>query len=63
MMGPEDNTPEWDKQVEMITTAAKTSYINTPDQVDQLMLMYAFDESFSRSAILQARHLILNEST
>lgn len=61
MMGPEDNTPEWDKQVETIVTIATGSNINTPDEVDQLMLMYAMDESFSRSAILQARHQILEQ--
>ncbi len=59
MMGPEDNTAEWDKQVEQIVTVAESSNINTPDEIDQLILMYTFDESFSRSAILQARHQIL----
>jgi len=59
-MGPEDNTPEWHKQVETITTVAQGSGITEADEVDQLILMYAMDESFSRSAILEARHRILS---
>ena len=59
-MGPEDNTPEWDKQVETITTVIRTSGLIDADEIDRVVLMYAMDESFSRSAILEARRKILN---
>lgn len=60
-MGPEDNTPEWDNQVEMITTTGMNANIITKVELDQVIMLYVFDESFSRSAILQARHNIMEE--
>ena len=59
-MGPENNTPEWDKQVEMITTVIKNSGLTGADEIDRVTVMYAMDETFSRSAILEARRKILN---
>jgi len=59
-MGPEDHTPEWDKQVETIKTVIENSGLTSADEIDRVTLMYAMDESFSRSAILEARHKVLN---
>jgi len=59
-MGPEDNTPEWDKQITTIVTVVKNSGLLGADEIDRVILMYAMDESFSRSAILEARKKILN---
>ena len=58
-MGPEDNTPEWNKQVETITTVIRNSSVIDADEIDQVVLMYAMDESFSRSAILEARRQVV----
>lgn len=55
-MGPEDHTPEWDRQVEIITTVLRGK---DASDIDDIIMLYAFDESFSRSAILEARHKIL----
>lgn len=60
-MGPEDNTPEWDKQVSTIVTVATNSGLVGADEVDRVILMYAMDESFSRSAILEARRRITEQ--
>lgn len=60
-MGPEDHTPEWTKQVETITTVAKSSGLITPDEIDRVIMMYAMDETFSRSAILEARRQVLEQ--
>lgn len=57
-MGPEDHTPEWDAQVETIVNVMDNSDI-TKAEMERVIVMYAMDESFSRSAVLQARHEIL----
>ncbi len=61
MMGPEDNTEEWLKQVETITTVIRNSGLTSENEIDRVTIMYAMDETFSRSAILQARHAIITE--
>ncbi len=58
-MGPKDNTPEWDKQVQTIVTVANNSKLTGADEIDRVIMMYAMDESFSRSAILEARRQVL----
>lgn len=58
-MGPEDNTPEWDKQVDTIVTVATNSGLTSENDIDRVIIMYAMDETFSRSAILEARHKVL----
>lgn len=60
-MGPKDHTPEWNKQVETIATVIKNSGLTTEPEIDRVTIMYAMDESFSRSAILEARHEVLNK--
>jgi hypothetical protein len=60
IMGPEDNTPKWHKQVETIVTVIKNSGLTSESEIDRVTIMYAMDESFSRSAILEARRKILN---
>jgi len=60
-MGPEDHTPEWNKQVETIATVIKNSGLTSLPEIDRVTIMYAMDESFSRSAILEARHQVLNK--
>ena len=59
-MGPADHTPEWDKQVNTITTVIKNSGLVSESEIDRVTIMYAMDESFSRSAILEARRRILS---
>ncbi len=60
-MGPEDHTPEWDKQVEIITTVTTNAKPESQAILDQMLMVYTFDTSFSRSAILQARHDVLKD--
>ena len=60
-MGPVDNTPEWDEQVESIVTAIGTSSLEGKD-LDQSLMLWIMDESYSRSAILTARKKLMTES-
>jgi len=61
MMGPEDNSEEWLKQVKTVATVIRNSGLTSENEIDRVTIMYAMDESFSRSAILQARHQVLTE--
>ncbi len=60
-MVPDDYSEKWNEQVERITTVAKNSNINTEPELEQFVMLYILDESFSRSAILQARHEIIQD--
>lgn len=55
-MGPKDGTPEWKDQVRQIVTLGDNLEPTSQEELDQLTLLYTFDESYSRSAILQATH-------
>jgi len=60
-MGPEDNTPEWDKQINIITTVINYADLKDESEIDRMIVLYAMDESFSRSAILEARRQITDK--
>lgn len=58
-MGPEYDSEEWLKQVDTLVTVIKNSGLTSKEEIDRVTIMYAMDETFSRSAILEARYRVL----
>ncbi len=59
MMGPEDFSEEWEKQIQTIVTVAENAGLVSETDIDRITVMYAMDETFSRSAILEARKRVI----
>ncbi len=59
MMGPEDFSEEWEKQIQIIVTVAENAGLVSETDIDRITVMYAMDETFSRSAILEARKRVI----
>jgi len=58
-MGPDDHTAEWHNQVKTIVTLTSGAKPESAAVLDQMLMLYTFDQSYSRSAILQARYDVL----
>jgi len=59
-MGPVKGTPEWKNQVDTIWTQFTAAAL-TKEDLSQFIFMFLLDRSYSRSAIAEADHKILNQ--
>lgn len=51
-MGPQDGTPEYEEQAEQIRRMLRTIDAADKDAEDGVVLLFAMDPSYSRSAIM-----------